>query len=352
MRRLRCLTWCLLFSVAVMSSSRAWGWNSIGHLTSAKLAYDRLGDTQRTTLFALLQRHPHFRQYLAFGRPPEVSEAEWVILRASVWPDWVRPRHHDPRGPAVTRYNRPEEHYINVPVIDPKDTAAFAGKTLISPDKTDIICALRERCNDLRISSAAPEDRAVAICWIFHLLGDIHQPLHNAAYFSSEEGFRQGDQGGNKFGVKVNGRKWKLHAYWDDVLGEDSDYADDSEQHQQEIFREAMKLADHLRGLKLTARDDAQLADNRTFESWSREGFEVAKTVAYQKADGSGILDHVEVKNFGAPIPDDAPEAGATYAARRARLPKHASCSRDGDWRSGSRNSWRTRRTEQEGRRS
>jgi hypothetical protein len=299
-----------------MSSSRAWAWNSIGHLASAKLAYDRLGDAQRATLFALLQRHPHFHQYLAFGRPPAVGETEWVILRASVWPDWVRPRHNDPRGPAVTRYHRGEEHYINVPVVDPKDAAAFAGKTLIPPDKTDIVCALRERCNDLRTSTAASEEKAIAICWIFHLVGDIHQPLHNAAYFSSEEGFRQGDQGGNKFGVKVNGRKWKLHAYWDDVLGEDGDYADDSAQHQQEIFRAAMKLADHLQELKPTAADEKRLAADRTFESWSREGFEMAKTVAYQKADGGGILDHVEVKKFGEPISDDAPEAGAAYAAR------------------------------------
>jgi hypothetical protein len=283
-------------------------------LASAKLAYDRLGDAQRAKLFALLQRHPHFCQYLAFGRPAGVSETEWVILRASVWPDWVRPRHNDLRGPAVTKYHRGEEHYVNVPVIDPKDTAFFAGQTLIPADKTNIICALKERCNDLRTSTAAPEDKAIAICWIFHLVGDIHQPLHNAAYFSSEEGFRQGDEGGNKFGVKVTGRKWKLHAYWDDVLGEDADYTNDSEQHQQEIVREAMKLADRLRGLKLTAADEKKLADDRTFESWSREGFEAAKTVAYQKADGSGILDHVEVKKFGEPIPDDAPEAGVKYA--------------------------------------
>jgi acid phosphatase len=293
-----------------------WGWNSIGHLASAKLAYDRLGDAQRTALFALLQTHPHFHQYLAFGRPAAVSETEWVILRASVWPDWVRPRHNDRRGPLVTKYHRGEDHYVNVPIIDPKDTAAFAGKTLIPPDKPDIICALRERCNELRLSSVAPEDKAVAICWILHLVGDIHQPLHNAAYFSSEEGFRQGDEGGNKFGVKVNGRTWRLHTYWDDVLGEDANYADDSEQHQQEIFREAMKLADHLRGLHLPAADEKRLADDLTFESWSREGFEVAKTVAYQKTDGSGILNHVEVKKFGEPVPEDAPEAGTQYAVR------------------------------------
>ena len=97
-----------------------------------------------------------------------------------------------------------------MPLIDPKDTAFFAGKTLIPPDRTDVICRTKARCNDLGTKNAAAEDKAVEICWIFHLVGDIHQPLHNAEYFSSEEGFQHGDQGGNRFGVKINGRKWKL----------------------------------------------------------------------------------------------------------------------------------------------
>jgi hypothetical protein len=38
-----------------------------------------------------------------------------------------------------------------------------------------------------------------------------------------------------------------------------------------------------------------------------------AKTVAYQKADGGGTLDHV-VLTPGEPFPDSAPEVGAKYA--------------------------------------
>src|SRR5207248_1080686 len=111
-----------------------------------------------------------------------------------------------------------EEHYVNVPLIDPKDRPFFAGKTLISPDLTNILCALKQRANDLQTRTAAAEDRAVAVCWIFHLVGDIHQPLHNVAYFSSDPAFVEGDRGGNKFGVRADGRKWNLHAFWDDLL--------------------------------------------------------------------------------------------------------------------------------------
>ena len=81
----------MLCAAAILTPARGWSWNSIGHLASAKLAYDQWDDAQRQALFALLQRHPHFSQYLAAGRPADVSEMEWVILRAAVWPDWVRP---------------------------------------------------------------------------------------------------------------------------------------------------------------------------------------------------------------------------------------------------------------------
>ncbi len=92
----------------ILTSSRAWAWNAIGHLASAKLAYDELDDGQRTELFSLLRKHPHFVQYLAAARPPEVSEMEWAILHAAVWPDWVRPRHNGSGGPDP----RAERHEI------------------------------------------------------------------------------------------------------------------------------------------------------------------------------------------------------------------------------------------------
>jgi hypothetical protein len=233
-------------------------------------------------------------------------------VRSAIWPDWVRPRTNDTRGPDVTKYNRGEEHYINVPFVDPKDAEAFAGKTLVDPDLTNILCALRQRTNDLRTQTAAPEDKAVAVCWLFHLIGDIHQPLHNVAYFSSKPAFAKGDLGGNKFGVRVNGRKWKLHTYWDELLGEDPNYADDSAEHHVKIYKQAMAVVDNLRGLSLSDGDKEKLAKNSTFDSWSQEGVELAKTFAYQKSDGSGVLEGVEVK-FNSPIPDNAPEVGAEY---------------------------------------
>ncbi|MCI0682146.1 MAG: S1/P1 nuclease [Gemmataceae bacterium] len=291
----------------------AQAWNSIGHMAVAKLAYDRLSDGQKTKLFAMLRSHPHFDKFLAAGRPDEISEVEWVIVRTSVWPDWVRPRSKgkkkDPRGAEVTRYHRSEDHYVNIPLIDPKDADSFAGKTLVDPDLTNILDALKQRSNEVRTKTMADVDKAVAVCWIFHLVGDIHQPLHNVAYFSRE--FRKGDMGGNLFGVRAAGQPVRLHSYWDNLLGDDPNYADDSAEHQARIYREALAMAARLRTRQLTDAEQGLLDKNTTIASWSQESYELAKTVGYAKADGTP-LPGIWVP-FNGKVPDKAPDAGADY---------------------------------------
>lgn len=64
-------------------------------------------------------------------------------------------------------------------------------------------------------SEAGAEPKAVAYCWLFHLVGDIHQPLHSTALFSKDR-FPTGDRGGNEIPL-AEGRN--LHALWDNLLG-------------------------------------------------------------------------------------------------------------------------------------
>jgi hypothetical protein len=298
--------------LALVLPGQAGAWNSLGHMIVAKLAYDELSDGQRAALFKLLQTHPHYTQHLAAHRPEDVGEVEWAVLRAAVWSDWIRPREGDRRGSEVTKFHRSEDHYINIPIVEPKDEKVFAGRQLIDPDKTDILCALKQRSNELMTRTAADSDKAVALCWLFHLVGDIHQPLHNASYFADRAGFTTGDLGGNKFGVRVHGRKVKLHAYWDDLLGDDLNYLDDTADRQQRLHRESLKLAEELRGRTLSQEDRTRLEKNLTFASWSQEGAELARKFCYQKTDGSGTLDGAEVR-FRENVPESAPEVGPKY---------------------------------------
>ena len=119
----------------------------------AKLAYDQLDTGDQVRLFKLLKNHPHYERFLAASRPADVNEAEWVVMRSSWWSDWIRPRRKDNR-PDATRYHRGEDHYVNIPLIEPADEQFFAGKTLVNPDLPNILTALKSRCNDIHTKTA------------------------------------------------------------------------------------------------------------------------------------------------------------------------------------------------------
>ena len=62
------------------------------------------------------------------------------------------------------------------------------------------------------------QEKAIYLCWVMHLIGDIHQPLHSVSLFC--EAFPKGDHGGNDSLYRLGGRRIiKLHQFWDDLLG-------------------------------------------------------------------------------------------------------------------------------------
>ena len=62
------------------------------------------------------------------------------------------------------------------------------------------------------------ERKAIALAWLFHLVGDLHQPLHTAQLFTVE--YPQGDRGGNEICVRMTqaGQPMDLHRFWDGVI--------------------------------------------------------------------------------------------------------------------------------------
>jgi hypothetical protein len=47
----------------------------------------------------------------------------------------------------------------------------------------NILTALAENESVVKSSSSDPERKAIALAWLLHLVGDIHQPLHTAQQF-------------------------------------------------------------------------------------------------------------------------------------------------------------------------
>jgi hypothetical protein len=56
------------------------------------------------------------------------------------------------------------------------------------------------------------------LAWLFHLVGDIHQPLHTAQLFTVD--YPQRDRGGNEICVRVKEAEqpMDLHRLWDGVI--------------------------------------------------------------------------------------------------------------------------------------
>jgi hypothetical protein len=255
----------LAFLALALLSSTAHAWNSTGHMAVAQIAYRELDEAQRKQLAAILKTHPHYQQMLVAGKPDAVDEAEWVFMRAAVWPDMVRPaRPGDTfKSPAITRFHKGPWHYVDIPYLKgnykiPPTTRAAA--------ESNVLTAIRDNTKILSSTEAKMEDRAVAIAWLEHLIGDVHQPLHAATMYS--EKYPDGDKGGNDQTIRSSSGVMRLHSYWDELLGTSNDY-----QAILFIAEEAIKAPN--------ADTAARLKQTTAAEAWARESHDAAVALVY-----------------------------------------------------------------------
>ena len=183
-------------------------------------------DAQRQAIVEILRKHPRFGSDFRipdFVRPEQ--EGEWLFQQAAIWPDTVRGG-----PPERTAFHRGRWHYVNVPhFLSTADEAALEGdidvNLSVDPPVGDfddkdmnVIQAIRNSARILKDPQQLDSTRAVHICWLLHLIADLHQPLHSTALFS-EEMFPQGDRGGNSIRTtQLN----NLHSSWDRAFGDGS----------------------------------------------------------------------------------------------------------------------------------
>jgi hypothetical protein len=186
-------------------------WNIPGHMLSAAIAYQVLSQESPQSIEnvkAVLEKHPWYaNQWQAWLQEAPVADHALVLfMQAARWSDDVRSRdkqHH--RGPW---------HYINWPFKPDGEPDSIRPK---DPGKENILTALAEN-ERIAKTGSTPAERAIAVAWLFHLAGDIHQPLHTAQIFTVY--YPRGDQGGNEICVRVTpeGQPMNLHRFWDSVI--------------------------------------------------------------------------------------------------------------------------------------
>lgn len=200
------------------------------------------------------------------------------------------------QSPDRSKYDLQKWHYVNVPILldgtRPAKVNLAMGQPR-GPAKEWNVAQATRFCLTMIEGDDAPHQQALAYCWLFHLVGDLHQPLHSTAIFC--ERFPEGDRGGNSIPTK-QGRN--LHSLWDNLLGRD---------HKLNSVRRV--------SLQLQARPEDWTVDTETdLQEWLEESHALAKSFAYSPAIVAAVRSDVEKL---API--DVGEEYLVEAGRHAR---------------------------------
>src|SRR5262249_4316345 len=143
------------------------------------------------------------------------------------------------------------------------------------PEAVNILTAMAENQRIVKKESEL-ERKAIALAWLFHLVGDVHQPLHTAQLFTVD--YPQGDRGANEICVRVTqaAQPMDLHRFWDGVITSSSNLT--------QLRNEATAL----RSRSGFQRSQLTELANTDFESWGKESFEIATKIAYRNGGRIG----------------------------------------------------------------
>jgi len=164
----------LLLLCTLIYSTNVFSWGKTGHRADGELASKHLSKSAKKAVKKLLGNES--------------------LAHASLWPDRIK---SDPK----MRKLYSKYHYINVP-------RKKSLKEVAKLKTPHIINGLEKFSATLKNKKASKAERVIALKFIVHLMGDLHQPLH--------VGFE--DRGGNDVKLEWFGRKTNLHVVWDEHL--------------------------------------------------------------------------------------------------------------------------------------
>ena len=162
----------------------SWAWGDMGHTVVCEIAFRLAVPDTRAAIRKLIRDDSQFD---TFGE-------------SCVFPDHPR--------------KRADEHFINLP----RDSKGLTSDDCPLADNC-LLTAIRNDAAILSSKAARRQDKLIALKFLGHWVGDIHQPLH----VSFED-----DRGGNN--ITVSGQcSGNLHSAWDSCLVENAIGEDVSE---------------------------------------------------------------------------------------------------------------------------
>lgn len=277
-RTLRGLCAAVLLAVSAAAPARAW--LSDGHMATGALAYDdlvRRDPAAAAAVVRIMAAHPDRARFdAALGALQGAARDRRLFELMARWPDDVR----------RTPYDRDSWHYSQK-LVSPWRyllPPAFGGAERAFPRALAIA----------RNPRAPASDRAVALCWVFHITGDMHEPLHAALWMDRR--FPLTDQGGNAAWVRAAAGQppQKLHWFWDSAGGAAGRGRDSPAELEARLERKHPDPS-----------DPAPARPAAAFRTWVAESRTLARDVVYRRGELAR-----------SPTPGDAPLLDASYVAQ------------------------------------
>jgi hypothetical protein len=238
----------MTFALAAAWSGPCQAWGDEGHEVIGLIARSFLGPVARQRVDALLAADAD-------------TLAGHEIAAASTWADKFRDS--DRNG---ARKNTRQWHFVDLELSAPDLDQACYGHPRVPPGipasngpaQDCVVDKIDEFAAELANPATDPDERIVALKFLLHLVGDVHQPLHAAD---------DHDRGGNEKRVSARGLHAEtLHHFWDtefvELLGPDPE-------------RISAMLVERISNSDLREWSRGEPAD------WAMESFGVARDDAY-----------------------------------------------------------------------
>lgn len=271
----------LTLILCALAAVPAFGWDDVGHKITGYIAWQRMSPQARERVIRILRSAPEDSTlavyYQPFGaEPDDVRKLEYFMM-VPTWADIVRDFAADSgfrNEVRFRKYHKSNWHY------DDTFWKQVNGKVEILTGFSEGgvgVAKLNEFDALIRNSSARDPEKAIAIAWLMHIGGDIHQPLHTSARVTELE--PKGDQGGNLFLLTPEGtprdKQVNLHWFWDSIVGRNVPY------------KNGMCERDYIEMVakKLTKTHPFASMQSRLnlgkYEEWQKESFVFANTTVF-----------------------------------------------------------------------
>lgn len=160
-----------LLCALLLLPNNSFGWGPTGHRVIGEIAQNHLTKKAEHAVDRILQGGS--------------------MVFAATWMDEIR------SDPAYDHTH--DWHWVTIP-----DSLTYS--TAQKNPHGDVVEAIGRMIAVVKSDTATPEQKRIGLCFLIHLVGDLHQPLHVG---------RGDDKGGNTFQVRWFKKGSNLHRIWD-----------------------------------------------------------------------------------------------------------------------------------------